>query len=389
VFSPSVEQRALLALSLVSGVGPRLTTALLEHFGSAQAAVSASAQELQEVPHIGPKLAVQFRQALDSRDVDAELERMREHEVHLLFLGERDYPPALACLPVPPRLLYVHGTILPCDQQAIALVGSRLCTAYGKKVAERLAGDLVRAGYTIVSGLARGIDGAAHRGALQAGGRTIAVLAGGLSGIYPPEHRDLASLVAASGALVSQYNMLMEPLAVLFPERNRIISGLSRAVVVVEANSQSGALITARHAAEQGREVFAVPGSVDSAASAGALELLRGGARLVRHAADILDDLQGLPAPVPERSSMEMIPTAPAEEMPEETPEALLPPEPPPGLDDMQRRIWEFLEGQPRHQDEIVEHTGIPVAKLSGQLLLLEMRKVIRRLPGNQYERFG
>src|SRR5207247_2643174 len=174
--------------------------------------------------------------------------------------------------------------------------GSRSCTSYGRRIAERIGHDLARAGWTVVSGLARGIDGAAHRGALQAGGRTLAVLAGGLSRIYPPEHQDLAAEVAASGALLTEAPMRMEPMAALFPQRNRIISGLSRAVVIVEAADKSGALITARLAAEQGREVFAVPGPVDSAASAGSLHLLRQGAKLVRNADDILEDLHALPA---------------------------------------------------------------------------------------------
>jgi DNA processing protein len=377
------EQRALLALSLVSGLGPRLTYALLEYFGSAQAAAGASVAQLQEVPHIGTKLAVQFRQALDAGNVEAELERMRRHNVRAVFVGEPEYPPALASVPVPPPLLYVRGTLEPQDHKAIALVGSRHCTAYGRRVAERLAWDLANAGWTVVSGLARGIDGAAHRGALQAGGRTIAVLAGGLSSVYPPEHKELAEQVSGQGALLTEFNMQMEPLAMLFPARNRIISGLSRAVIVVEANPQSGALITARHAAEQGREVFAVPGPVDSLASAGALDLLRNGARLVRNANDVLEDLEGIPVPTPET------PREPrrGKNADAETPPVLLTTEPPPWLDEVQRRVWEYLGDRPRHQDEMVQELQIGVAQLSGVLLLLEMKKVVRRLPGNRYER--
>jgi len=253
------------------------------------------------------------------------------------------------------------------DAKAIAMVGSRQCTSYGKRVAERLAGGLVRAGFTLVSGLARGIDGAAHRGALQAQGRTLAVLAGGLSRIYPPEHEDLAEEVAASGGLISESAMRMEPMAGMFPARNRIISGLSRGVVIVEANEKSGALITARHAAEQGRPVFAVPGPIDSLASAGTNALIRLGAVLVRNVDDILEELEGISTA--RRSTQAVAAT------------------PPPGLDEMQQRLWEFLASEPRHLDEMVQQLKIDVSLISRSLLMMEMKKVVRRLPGNRYER--
>lgn len=379
MFSLSDEQRALLALHLISGIGPRILQNLLQRFGSAQAVLQASAAELATVPHIGDGTARKFRDALSSIDVAGEEARLQQYNVQLRFLSEPDYPATLATIPVPPPVLYLRGTLEPVDRQAIAIVGSRSCTAYGRRVSERLAQDLARAGYTIISGLARGIDGAAHRGALQAGGRTIAVLAGGLASIYPPEHRELAEQVAAAGALISEAHMQMTPLPDLFPRRNRIISGLARAVVVVEANARSGALLTAEHALEQGREVFAVPGAVDSAASEGTLQLLRDRARLVRHADDILDDLRGVAALV----------AAPQGELPfEPYPQVHnTAAEPPPGLDEVQRNIWDLLGNGARHQDEIVQELGMAVAQLSGALLLLEMKKVIHRLPGNRYER--
>lgn len=296
----SAADRDLLALHLVPGIGPRLCAALLEQFGSAAAALRASPEQLQEIPHVGPKVAASLRKSLDNRDVDAECALLDRHGVRVVFHGSTDYPATLATVPLPPQLLYGKGTLTPADGKAIGLVGSRACTAYGKRVAERMAMDLARAGWTVVSGLARGIDGAAHRGALQAGGRTLAVLAGGLSKIYPPEHAGLADEVAAAGALVTEAAMRMEPMAGMFPARNRIISGLSRAVVVVEADEQSGALHTARHATDQGREVFAVPCPVDSVASGGCLRLIRDGAKLVRHAGDVLEDLESLPPLVEE-----------------------------------------------------------------------------------------
>jgi DNA processing protein len=368
------ELRALLTLHLVPGLGPRLTAALLERFGSAEGVLAATAQELQEVPHVGEKVARQVIEALGRGDVDAELELMAQHGVHLRVLGSADYPATLATITVPPQLLYVRGTLEERDAGAVAVVGARECTPYGRRVAERLGADLARAGVTVISGLARGIDGCAHRGALQEGGRTLAVLAGGLSRIYPPEHAELADQVVASGALISESAMRMEPMAGMFPARNRIISGLARAVVVVEANEKSGALITARHAAEQGREIFAIPGQVDSAASAGTLQLLRDGAKLVRHARDILEDL-GDVAPIVTPGSPPAVPS-PAP-----------PKEPPAGLDDTQRRIWEALGEQPLHADMLAQRLQLPVPELSRALMLLEMRRVVRRLPGNRFER--
>jgi DNA processing protein len=346
-----------------------LTAALLERFGSAGNVLQASADELQRVPHIGAKLAEDLYRSMRSVDVAAELERMERHNVHLLVLGSPEYPPLLATLADPPHLLYVRGTLEARDSRAVSLVGSRHCTPYGKRVAEHLARGLARAGVTVISGLARGIDGCAHRGALQGPGRTLAVLAGGLSGIYPPEHKDLADQVAATGALLSESAMEMEPMAGMFPARNRIISGLARGVVIIEAAEKSGALITAQHAAEQGRTVFAVPGPVDNITSAGTNALLRQGAILVRGVDDILEELDGISAV---RSGPAVAPT----------PAAL-----PPGLDDVQRRIWEFLAGQARHLDEMAQQLGLTVPQLSTALMTLEMKRVLRRLPGNRYER--
>lgn len=367
----SPDLRDMLALHLVPGLGPRLTAAILERFGSAAAALRADSAQLREVPHIGDKLASQLRQAMSQLNLDAELRLMAEHSVSVIQRGKPDYPAALAQIPAAPELLYVKGALKDCDQQGVALVGSRFCTSYGKKIAERLAADLVRAGYTVISGLARGIDAAAHRGALQAGGRTVAVLAGGLAKIYPPEHDELAEQVAQHGALLSESAMKMEPMAALFPARNRIISGLSRGVILIEAGEKSGALITASHAAEQGREVFAVPGQVDSLASAGTLELLRKGAKLVRNAQDVIEDLQGI-APLFAMKSDNRQPA---------------PSQPPAGLEPLQQKVWDFVD-QRKYVDEIARHVELSVGELSRVLMMLEMKKVVRRLPGNQYERW-
>lgn len=220
------ETRALLTLHLLPGVGPRLTAALLKRFGSAEAVLRASANELRQVPHIGDKLSAQIGEALRRIDVEAELAEMDRHNVKVIARGTPEYPEALDCFPDAPHVLYFRGALEERDRRAVAVVGSRRCTGYGKRMAERIAGDLARAGYTVVSGLARGIDGIGHRGALEAGGRTLAVLAGGLSQIYPPEHKELSRQVEESGALLSEAAMLQEPLPGMFPARNRIISGL-------------------------------------------------------------------------------------------------------------------------------------------------------------------
>ncbi|MFL5341612.1 MAG: DNA-processing protein DprA [Gemmataceae bacterium] len=367
----SPELRDLLALTLVPGLGPKITAALLAHFGSAATVRIASEEHLRRVPMIGDKLARQFAEALRTLDVQAEIGLLEKYQVELLPVGDSRYPTALAETIGRPPLLYFRGTLSEADVRAVAVVGSRHCTSYGKRMATNIAGGLARAGVTVVSGLARGIDGAAHRGALEAGGRTIAVLAGGLSEIYPPEHAALADAVAKAGCLLTETPMTVSPQPGMFPARNRIISGVSLGVVIVEAGEQSGALITARHAADQGREVFVVPANADSAASAGTLRLLRDGARLVRDADDVLEDLAGL-------SRVEPRPAAPTAAAPSV----------PPGLDDNQRRVWELLADGPKHVDELVRAAGIPVASLNGLLMVLEMKKVVRRLPGNMYERF-
>jgi len=361
------EMRDWLALHLVPGLGPRLTTALLERFGSAAAILQARTEQLQEVPHIGDKLAHQLHHAMQRIDVEGELDLLAKHKTSIRLLGAPEYPEALAGISDPPQLLYVCGSLLPQDAKAIALVGSRSCTAYGKRVADRLARGLVQAGYTVISGLARGIDGVAHRGALEAGGRTIGVLAGGLARIYPPEHTELAQEVAQSGALLSESGMRMEPMAGMFPARNRIISGLSRAVVIIEAAERSGALITATHAAEQGRPVMAVPGPVDGLASGGTNALIRKGAVLVRGVEDILEEVEGVSRKTSTPSQAASVPS---------------------GMDSLQTRIWEALADGPCPLDLLVPKLGIPLAQLTGPLFALELKKAVRRLTGNRYERW-
>lgn len=362
--------RSLLALTLVPGLGPKTIRTLLDRFQTAERVLECSARELAQVPYIGPSTASKLVDAFQQVDVDGELGRVSRLGARILFDDEDDYPSLLREIADPPIVLYCRGE-LPREDRFVAIVGTRHCTSYGVKTARRLAFDLASAGWTIVSGLARGIDAAAHRGALEAGGRTVAVLAGGLANVYPPEHRELADQIADAGAILTESQTQMEPLAVLFPQRNRIISGISRGVIVVEAGHRSGALLTARHALEQNRDVFAVPGAIDSPASAGVLELLRQGAKMIRHADDVLEDLEGFSSSVsgaganPTRRSID----------------------PPPDLEGEAMRIWECLGGGPRHFDEICRELQLAPPDLTSLLMTLEIRRVIRRLPGNRYER--
>jgi DNA processing protein len=372
-----------LALALVPGLGPKLTAALLARFGSASAARQATAAQLREIPHIGEKLAHSLAEAFRKADIGPELRLMEQHHVHAVPLGLPGYPPPLASVVAPPPLLYFRGEWMSSDASAVGMVGSRSCTSYGLRIAAQIARGLARAGFTIISGLARGIDAASHRGALEGGGRTVAALAGGLSRIYPPEHAPLADeITAGRGCLITETPMVMEPQPGMFPARNRIISGLSRAVIVVEANIRSGALITARHAAEQGREVYAVPGPVDSPASAGCHELIRNGARLVRSADDVIEDLRGLSSPSKETGDrgQEAARNAPAQSA------STVPAPAPPQLDSAQQRTYDAL-AERRHADELARELALPVGDLARILMQLELKKLVRRLPGNFYER--
>jgi len=260
---------AELRLCMVSGVGPRIRKQLLERFGSAAAVFRAAPSELREVDGVGKKLVQELTAAEREIDVEKEIAYCRENGVTLLLESAPAYPRPLEDIHDPPGVLFVRGEVREVDALAVAIVGTRHATAYGLAQAERLASGLAHAGYTIISGLARGIDAAAHQGAMKAGGRTLAVLGSGVMEIYPPEHDRLAAEVMRSGAIISESHPLSPPLTGTFPQRNRIISGMSLGVIVVEASDRSGALITARHAMEQDRQVFAVPGRVDSRNSRG------------------------------------------------------------------------------------------------------------------------
>ncbi len=355
-------------LCLTPGIGPRLRRQLLDRFGSATAIFEAAPSTLREVPGIGPKLCRALAQ-IQERDIAADCKRWQAQGVRLLVEGSPEYPAALAEIHDPPGLLFQRGELFASDQLAIAIVGTRHCTAYGRQMAERLASGLARNGYTIVSGLARGIDGAAHEAALKSGGRTIGVLGGGVCKIYPAEHQGLAERVIKQGALLSETEPNDDPVKGAFPQRNRIISGLSHGVLVIEAGLTSGSLITARLALEQGREVFAVPGRADQEASRGCHRLIRDGAKLVETIDDILEELGPLMKPV-ETITGQVI----------QHPSELQ-------LNEIERAVLDQVAVEATNIDAIMANSGLPPGQVLATISVLEMKKLIRRLSGQLVQR--
>jgi DNA processing protein len=356
-------------LSMVSGVGPLLRKALLERFGSAAAVLAATRGELQGVDGIGPKTSARILAAHEEVDAEGELQLAAEHGLDVLTEASPDYPRPLRQIHDPPGVLFRRGTAQPQDELAVAVVGTRHATRYGLAQAEQLAASLARTGFTVVSGLARGIDAAAHRGAMAAGGRTIAVLANGLLEIYPPEHVKLADEVAASGYLISESPPRMMPLSGAFPQRNRIISGLSVGTIVVEAANRSGALITARHAYEQGREVFAVPGPIDSRVSHGCHALIKDGAKLVESIDDVLDELGPLAENIRREDGTTL--SSPAELM----------------LNEIEQKVLAAIDGSVMSIDAVAKSSELPIHRVLSTISVLEMRRLVRRVSGTQVSR--
>ena len=360
----------VLRLNLVPGLGPRTYQLLLERFGSPRGILNASVTQLQEVRNVGPKLAMSLVTHGTEVAAREELERTRIAGVKLIVKGTADYPSALSRIPDPPTVIYCKGKLLEQDALSIGVVGSRHCTNYGRQQANRLAQALARTGITVVSGLARGIDAEAHKGAIEAGGRTIAVCATGLNTVYPPEHVELASAVAKQGCLLTESPMDQTPKSGLFPQRNRIISGISLGVVLIEAGRSSGALHTARHAMEQNREVFAMPGRVDSEASLGCLDLIRDGATLIRGVDDVLSALGPLVKPV-KRTPTETV-RQPAELT----------------LSDQEKTVLNLITEESTPIDEVIRAANIEVSRVLSTLTVLEMKRLIRRLPGGFVVRY-
>jgi DNA processing protein len=342
-------------------IGPARIQRLLDRFETLEAAWTAAPDELGTV--LDERSVESLIRTRSRLSLDREMERIARLGMEVVTLGEPSYPRLLAEIPSPPPVLYYKGSLAPEDVIAVAIVGTRRSTAYGRQVAQQLATELAEAGVTIVSGLARGIDGVAHRAAVQAGGRTLAVLGSGANVIYPAEHTALAEEIAAHGALISDYAPDTKPDAVNFPPRNRIIAGLSLGIVVVEAPSRSGALITCDFAADQGREVFVVPGSVLSSASAGCNRLLRDGARPVTCAADILEDLK-LGQRVEQAAVRQVVPETEDE-----------------------RRLFAMLTAEPQHIDEVCAAANLAITQGSVLLSMMELKGFVRNVGAQHYVR--
>ncbi|MDO4551454.1 MAG: DNA-processing protein DprA [Planctomycetia bacterium] len=386
-------RKAELRLALLSGVGPRLRQRLLEHFGTAENVFRASRAQLQQVKDIGEKLSQAIYDAVDKINIDAELERFRQLKIRLIFMNDPEYPPLLKEIYDPPSILFVKGKILPEDFISLAVVGTRHATHYGQRQTKRLVEEFVRAKFSIISGLARGIDAYAHRAALEAGGRTIAVLGHGLAvNIYPPENAGLAeNILRSGGALVTEFSPFTTPSPGTFPQRNRIISGMSLGTVVVEAGLRSGASITAKNASEQGREVFAVPGPVDSRASAGCHKLIRDGAKLIESVEDVLDEITSLPSILSPSSANENEPTSSEipfggerisassrdAEQKITRPAALQ-------LSDLEKKIIAHIPSEGCTVDLLAQRTETPIHLLVTTLTMLEMKRLVKRSHGQQ-----
>lgn len=361
--------RAYLKLHLAEGVGAITFGKLVDAFGDVASAASAGPAQWRRVGDVGPKKAKALADVTDEL-VDEEIAEAEKGAVQIVCLEDDSYPTALKNIHDPPAVLYVRGRLTPADALAIGVVGARRCTHYGLEQAERFGRLLGRAGFTVVSGGARGIDSAAHRGSLSGAGRTIAVMGCGLADFYPPENRKLFKQIVSEGrgALVSEIPMRRPVEGRNFPKRNRIISGLSLGVLIVEAARRSGSLITAREADEQGRAVFAVPGKVDSPMSRGTNELIRDGATLVQD----LDDILGQLGEVGEKMRVEeeAAPAAPA--MPQ-------------GLDETETKIVEALSEGALPLDDIIGRTGLQSGAAASAMTMLVLKGVVARQPGNVF----
>jgi DNA processing protein len=358
---PSPDARYWVGFQHARRIGPIRLKRLVDKFGSIADAWNAPQRELRQVlDEASVESVMAIRRSLD---LDREMEGIERLGIEVVTLGDHTYPRLLREVPNPPSVLYMKGTLVDEDQKSVAIVGTRRCTAYGRQMAATMAEQLARAGVTVISGLALGIDGQAHRGALAGGGRTIAVLGSGVDQIYPSSHRDLAAQIVATGAVISDYPPGTKPDARNFPPRNRIIAGLSRGIVVVEAPARSGALITVDFAADYGRDVFCVPGNALSEYSAGCHAAVRDGARLVTSAADVLEDL-GMAAPAPGVAAQQAFP-----------------------LSEQERHLLNYIRWEPQHIDELSAAAGLTPSQSGALLTLLELKGAVRDAGGQHYVR--
>ena len=357
---------ACVALNMVPKMGPVRLRKLLEVFETPERILQAKRSELRTIDGVGNEVAEQIANWESSVDLSAELARIRDFGAEVITAESPKYPRQLREIHAPPIVLYVWGELTERDQHAIGVIGSRRTSHYGAECAKKLSYQLAYSGLTVISGLARGIDTAAHQGAIAAKGRTVAVIGSGLLNLYPPENAALAEKIRdGNGAVVSEFSMEIEPDRQTFPMRNRIISGWSHGILVVEAGLNSGALITASQAIEQGRSVYAVPGHINTPTAHGSNRLIQQGAKLVMEAADILDDLQIL---LPEKQK---IPTTATRALPE--------------MSDEERRVYEAINSTETPIDQISTAAELPSATVSSLLLRLELKHLVKQLPGKYF----
>ncbi len=361
--------RGLLLLQSVPGIGNQRIRQLVGKLGSVENVLSTTLSSLLAVDGVDKKLADKILWQKDSDFVEHQLKMLEAYKASALTFWNHAYPGGLKQIFDPPVLLFQKGSFLPEDSISIAVVGTRSPSSYGVQVTEKLTKELAKIGFTIISGLARGIDTIAHRTALKAGGRTIAVLGSGLDFIYPAENKKLASEIEKSGAILTEYHFGTKPDASNFPKRNRIISGLTLGTLVVEAGAKSGALITANFAAEQGREVFAVPGPITSGRSIGTNRLIKDGAKLVQGIDDILQELD-----LKLRALRKMETTKTGTTVPK-------------NLSTEEKRLWEILTDEPQHIDVLSQKLGAPSSQVLSLLLTLELKDVVKQLPGAYFVR--
>lgn len=369
------DAEALIALNMLPKIGPVRIRRLVAYFDSAAAVMTAGVDSLRKVEGIGPETAAMLSRWEDFADLSGELALAREMNVSMITQLDEVYPDTLREIHDPPVVLYVRGKLDRRDRIAVGVVGSRRATTYGLTTARKLSFQLAYAGVTVLSGLARGIDTAAHEGAVAAKGRTIGVIGSGLARLYPPENAALADRIAdGHGAVVSEFPLRTEPDKQTFPQRNRIVSGWSSGILVVEAPAWSGSLITANNAADQGRSVYAVPGPIDKASSLGCNKLIQNGARLVLEASDILEDLNMLLPSVREE-------TGPSNKAAADAVRA--------ELTAGEQAVWDILGDEERQLDEIISESGLPASEVTTALMRLEIRRRVKQSAGRRYLRIA
>lgn len=376
--SADIEQ--WLKLIRADGVGPTTFGKLLKHFGPVDRALGASVSELTKVDGIGFKSAEQIAATRDKFDAAREVERAEKLGVWIINLADERYPALLKRIYDPPPVLYIKGSLSSADNLSIAIVGSRRCSLYGQEQASRFAHLLSSAGFTVCSGMARGIDTFAHQGALAGSGRTIAVQGCGLGNVFPPENKRLFELIAESGACISELPLGYEPLSENFPPRNRIIAGLSLGTIVIEAGLKSGALITAEAALENGREVMAVPGKIDSPLSRGSNRLLKQGAKLVESVEDVAEALGYIGEQLQSHISVA------AKKTSERVEESLFDASQF-NLNDSERTIYDYLNKEPLHLEQIIAETDLLPGNTNAGLISLQLKGLVKQLPGSLFVR--